>query len=325
MTHRHQRTKKSKFLVTGGSGFIGSHIVRHLVRRGEKVVVLDNLAEGKLKNLSAVMDKITFIKGDIRREKDLDKAMKGVDFVLHQAALRSVPKSMEMPLEYNDVNAKGTLQVLLKAKEHKIKRVVYASSSSVYGEKEKFPEKESDSPNPVSPYAATKLIGEYFCRLFSNSFGLEAVSLRYFNVFGPRQSLDNQYAVVIPKFITCILNDKNPPVHSNGLQKRDFTYVDNVVEANIKASSAKAVSGEIINVACGKANSVLDIIKEVNKILGKDIKPAFEPRRCGDVRKTLADVRKLRNKLKIKNFVGFEEGLKRTVEWFKTSYKRERA
>ncbi len=224
---------------------------------------------------------------------------------------------MTKPLEYNDVNVNGTLKLLIKAKEHRIKRVVYASSSSVYGERDKFPEKEDDGTNPISPYAATKLVGEYYCRLFSTAFGLETVSLRYFNVFGPRQSLDNQYAVVIPKFITCILNNEHPPVHGDGLQERDFTFVENVIEANIKAATVKGISGEVFNVACGESNSVLDIVDKVNKILDKNIKPVFEPRRTGDVRKTLADIAKIKSKLKIKNFIAFDEGLRRTIEWFR--------
>ncbi|UCD55367.1 MAG: SDR family oxidoreductase [Candidatus Omnitrophota bacterium] len=309
------------YLVTGGAGFIGSNIVERLVQKGEKVMVLDNLREGKLENLDTVMDKITFIKGDIRNEKDLDKALKEVDFVLHQAALRSVPKSMERPLEYNDVNVSGTLKLLIKAREKKIKRLVFASSSSVYGERDNFPESEEDSTNPISPYASTKLMGEYYCRLFSNAFGLETVCLRYFNVFGPRQSLDNQYAVVIPKFITCILNNESPPVHGDGLQERDFTFVANVVEANIKAATTKNISGEVFNVACGNATSVLSIVDAVNTILDKDIKPLFEPKRSGDVRKTLADITRLKAKLDINNFVQFDEGFRRTVEWFKKSYK----
>jgi nucleoside-diphosphate-sugar epimerase len=316
---RNGKNKMNTYLVTGGAGFIGSNIVERLVKTGEEVVVLDNLCEGKLKNLSSVKDKITFIKGDIRNEKDLDKALKGVDFVLHQAALRSVPKSMKRPLEYNDVNVNGTLKLLIKAKEHKVKRLVFASSSSVYGERDKFPERESDSVNPISPYAATKLIGEYYCRLFSNSFGLETVSLRYFNVFGPRQSLDNQYAVVIPKFIACILNNESPPVHGDGLQERDFTFVANVIEANIKAAAAKDISGKIFNVACGSATSVLSIVDAVNAILGKNIKPVFESKRPGDIRKTIADIRELKTKLGINNFIRFDEGLKRTIKWFKSA------
>lgn len=310
----------NRFLITGGAGFIGSNIAEKLVKNGEDVTVLDNLSEGKLENLSDISDKITFIKGDIRNEKDLDKSLKGVDFVLHQAALRSVPKSMTRPVEYNDVNVNGTLKLLMKSKEHKIKRVVFASSSSVYGDKETFPEKETDTTNPISPYAATKLMGEYYCKLFTASFGLETVSLRYFNVFGPRQSLDNQYAVVIPKFITCILKDENPPVHGDGLQERDFTFIENVINANLKASTEKATSGEVLNVACGSARSVLDIVKSVNSILGKSIKPKFTPPRVGDVKKTLADITKLKSKLGIEKFVSFEDGLKKTIDWFKVNH-----
>lgn len=305
----------ARYLVTGGAGFIGSHIVERLVEMGEKVVVLDNLCEGKLENLSSVMDKITFIKGDIRDDSDLENALSGVDFVLHQAALRSVPKSIKVPLEYNDVNVTGTLKLLIKAKEHNIKRLIYASSSSVYGERLEFPEKESDAPNPISPYAVTKLAGEFYCRLFFKSFALETVCLRYFNVFGPRQSLDNQYAVVIPKFITCVLSNEPPPVHGDGMQERDFTYIDNVVEANIRAATAKGIEGEVFNIACGKSYSVLSLVQRINGILKKNIKPAFVPPRPGDIRKTLADISKLK-RLCIENFISFEEGLKRTVNWF---------
>ncbi|MBN1354164.1 MAG: SDR family oxidoreductase [Candidatus Omnitrophica bacterium] len=307
---------KNTFLVTGGAGFIGSNIVDRLVGEGKRVVVLDNLCEGKIDNLSDSMSKINFIKGDIRNDKDLDKALKGVDFVLHQAALRSVPKSMERPLEYNDVNVNGTLRLLIKSREHKVKRFVFASSSSIYGERDRFPEREDDSVNPISPYATTKLLSEYYCRLFSNSYGLETVSLRYFNVFGPRQSLDNQYAIVIPKFINCILSDENPPVDWDGKQERDFTFVDNVVEANIRSATVDGISGEIFNVACGTSNSVLSIVEKVNAILGKDIKPVFGSKRPGDVRKTLADVSKLKTKLGIDNFIQFAEALERTVKWF---------
>lgn len=307
-----------RFLVTGGAGFIGSNIVERLVKNGEDVVVLDNLCEGKLENLREVEEKknFEFIKGDIRNNKDLDKALKGVEYVLHQAALRSVPKSMTQPLKYNDVNVNGTLKLLLKSKEKNIKRVVFASSSSIYGERKDFPERESDHPNPISPYATTKLLGEYYCRLFSNSFGLETVSLRYFNVFGPRQSLDNQYAVVVPKFITCILNNESPPIHGDGLQERDFTFIGNVIEANLCAVNAKAISGQVFNVACGTANSVLNIVELVNEILGKHIKPKFGPQRPGDVQKTLADITKLKEQLGITKFIQFKDGLRQTIEWF---------
>ncbi len=308
----------SKFLVTGGAGFIGSNITEALVKNGDKVTVLDNLSEGKLENLSDVMDKITFVKGDIRNSSDLEKALDGVDYVLHQAALRSVPKSMTQPEEYNDVNVTGTLRLLIKAAEMKVKRVVAASSSSVYGDRVNFPEVETDACDPISPYAATKLIGEQYMRLFANSYGLETVALRYFNVFGPKQSLDNQYAVVIPKFITNIIKNEKPPVHGDGKQERDFTFIGNVVQANIKAATVPGLKCEVFNVACGKANSILDIITQVNKILGKNVEPEFEPRRAGDVRKTLADVTNLKTKLGIDKFVTFEEGLKITVDWFKS-------
>ena len=309
------------YLVTGGAGFIGSNIIDKLIKNNSNVVVLDNLFSGKKENIAHNLDKIKFIKGDIRNEKDLDKALGGVDFVLHQAALRSVPKSMAKPFEYNDVNVNGTLKLLIKAKEHNVKRLVFASSSSVYGERDTFPEIESDVPNPISPYATTKLMGEYYCKLFSNSFGLETVCLRYFNVFGPRQSLDSQYAVVIPKFITCILNNESPPVFGDGLQERDFTFIENVVEANLRAAVAPKVSGEIFNVACGDARSVLSIVGAVNKVLGKAVKPALQPKRKGDVLKTLADITKLKQLLKIEKFVNFEEGLKNTVSWFEKNGK----
>ena len=306
----------SKFLITGGAGFIGSNIAEKLVEIGEEVVVLDNLLEGSLDNLKAIEKKITFIKGDIRDDKDVEKAMDGVDYVLHQAALKSVPKSMTKPLEYNDVNVNGTLNLLVKAKDKKVKRFIFASSSSVYGNVKQFPQKEDVVLDPISPYATTKLVGEKYCRLFSNAFGLETVSLRYFNVFGPKQSLDSQYAVVIPKFITCILKDESPPVHGDGLQERDFTFITNVVEANIKAALTPGIKCEIFNIACGNINSILNIVNAVNKILGKNIKPAFTPARAGDIRKSLADVTKLKTKLNVSEFVRFEDGLKKTIEWF---------
>jgi len=310
--------KKSRFLITGGAGFIGSNIAERLVQMGEKAVVLDDLSGGRIENLESIKNNIDFIKGDIRNDKDLDNALKGVDFVLHQAALRSVPKSMERPLEYNDVNVNGTLRVLLKAKEYGVKRVVFASSSSVYGDRDTFPEREEDEANPISPYATTKLLGEYYCKLFAQSFKLETVALRYFNVFGPRQSLESEYAVVVPKFIECILKNESPPIHGDGLQERDFTFIENVVKANLAAATVGGdISGEVFNVACGVSTSVLGIVSALNAIMGKKIEPVFGPKRPGDVRKSLADVVKLEKRLGIKNFIPFAEGLKRTVEWFK--------
>jgi len=310
----------SKYLVTGGAGFIGSHIVEKLESLGEKVRVLDNFCSGKLENLKFAnglpADKFEVIKGDIRDFDTCLNACKGVDYVLHQAALRSVPKSMFNPHEYNAVNIDGTLNMLKAAKECSIKRLVMASSSSVYGDTDKFPEREDAYPLLISPYALTKLAGEYYCRIFSKNYGLETVALRYFNVFGPRQALDDEYAVVIPKFINCILKDMPPPVHGTGKQSRDFTYIDNVVQANLLAATTANVKCEVFNVANGKDNTVLDIVTVVNQITGKSIKPVFEPTRAGDVFRTLADISRIKRLLKYQPQVDFKEGLKRTVEWF---------
>ncbi|MFH1854353.1 MAG: SDR family oxidoreductase [Candidatus Omnitrophota bacterium] len=305
-----------KFLVTGGAGFIGSHIVDALVKNNDKVTVLDDFSSGRRENLEAILDKIELVEGDIRDKAVVSKVMQGVDYVLHQAALRSVPKSLGNPALYNDVNINGTLNILNAAKEAKVKRVVFASSSSIYGETDRLPEKEDLLPLLISPYALTKLAGEYYCRISSQIYGLETASLRYFNVFGPRQSLENEYAVVIPKFITCMLKDEAPPVHGDGLQTRDFTYVENVVQANIKAATAPGIKCEVFNIACGHSYTVLDIVKYVNKILGKDIKPKLGPARPGDVKHTLADITKAKKLLKFKPGIGFEEGLKKTVEYF---------
>ena len=310
-----------KFLVTGGAGFIGSHIVDALVKNGDKVTVLDDLSSGTLENLEGVKDKIDFIQGSITDPGDVKRAMEGADYVLHQAALRSVPKSLDNPSQYNHVNIDGTLKILEEARRRKVKRVVFASSSSIYGEAKTLPSKEDFYPLLISPYALTKLAGEYYCRIFSKIHGLETASLRYFNVFGPRQSLENEYAVVIPKFITCMLKDEAPPVHGDGKQTRDFTYVENVVEANMKAATTPGIKCEVFNIACGKTYSVLDVIKYVNKILKKDIKPKFTPARQGDVRHTSADINKAKKLIKLDPKIGFEEGLKKTIQYFKSEAK----
>lgn len=312
------------FLVTGGAGFIGSHIVDALVKNGDKVKVLDDFSSGRRENLKALLNKIKLIEGDIRDKALVNSAMPGVDYVLHQAALRSVPKSLGDPELYNDVNINGTLNILNAAQQARVKRVVFASSSSIYGERDVFPQKEDLLPLLISPYALTKLAGEYYCRIFSELYGLETVSLRYFNVFGPRQSLENQYAVVIPKFITCMLKDENPPVHGDGQQTRDFTYVENIVQANIKSAVSPGVKSEVFNIACGQAYSVLDIINHINKILKKSIEPKFIPPRPGDVKDTLADIAKAQKLIGFAPKVGFEQGLKKTIEYFskKTSQPR---
>ena len=307
----------SLYLVTGGAGFIGSNIVETLVKRGERVKVIDNFVAGKRENLASVLDKIELTEGDIRDLPLLKKIAQGVDYVLHQAALRSVPKSVGDPVSYNEVNVGGTLNVLLAAKEAKVKRVVFASSSSIYGDTETFPEKETHLPLPISPYAASKLAGEHYCHVFNEVYGLETVSLRYFNVFGPRQSLESKYAVVVPRFIMSMLNNEPPPIHGDGKQSRDFTYIDNVVEANILATRAPRVSGETFNVACGKDYTVLDLVEHLNRIMGKNLKPKFTPPRPGDVPRTLADISKARKLLKLEIKIDFEQGLKKAVVWFK--------
>lgn len=305
-----------KFLVTGGAGFIGSHIVEALLRQGHYVRVLDNFSSGKKENLSDALNKIDLIKGDIRSPDACDKAARGIDFILHQAALRSVPKSLVNPTEYNEVNIQGTLNLLQAAVKNKIKVFVFASSSSVYGEVKVFPQKESFIPQPISPYALTKLTGEYYCRMFSQHYGLPTVSLRYFNVFGPRQALDDEYAVVIPKFITCMLKNQLPPIYGTGRQSRDFTYIDNVAMANILASCQDKLRGEVFNVASGKDYSVLSLVKILNQLMAKKIKAKFLAKRPGDVFKTLADLSRSKKVLGFKPEIDFIQGLRQTIKYF---------
>ncbi|MFA5088633.1 MAG: SDR family oxidoreductase [Candidatus Omnitrophota bacterium] len=312
----------SKFLVTGGAGFIGSNIAEHLVKAGHFVRVLDNFSSGKEENLAFTKglgkDKFELIRGDIR-DKDIgDQACHGMEYVLHQAALRSVPKSMKEPESYNDVNINGILFMLQAASRQKVKRFVFASSSSVYGDTDRFPESEDQLPLLISPYALSKLTGEYYCRIFSEHFGLETVALRYFNVFGPKQALDDEYAVVIPKFIHCILNDEPPPIFGTGKQSRDFTYIENVISANILAAIAPGIKHEVLNVAVGKDQTVLELVSTLNKIIGKNIQPKFLPVRTGDVFRTSANVSKIQEKIGYKPLVNFAEGLKKTVEYWKT-------
>lgn len=307
----------ANYLVTGGAGFIGSNIVIRLVKMGEKVRVIDNFCEGKRENLEEVENEIELIEGDIRDRKILSDCMKGIDYVLHQAALRSVPRSVDDPLSTNEVNITGTLNVLLAAKEANVKRVVFASSSSVYGDTEKFPQSEDDIPSPVSPYAASKIAGEYYCKIFSKIYNLETVSLRYFNVFGPKQDPASEYAAVIPRFILSALQDKELEIHGDGLQSRDFTYVDNVVEANILAATTPGISGEVFNIACGNSYSIIDIKNTIEKILNKNLRYYHTPPRKGDVRKTHADITKSKKMLGLKQKIDFKEGLERTIEFFK--------
>jgi nucleoside-diphosphate-sugar epimerase len=307
----------SRFLVTGGAGFIGSHIVEALVKQGQSVRVLDNFSSGKISNLKGLEKKIDLVKGDIRSPETCVKAAKRIDFVLHQAALRSVPKSMLDPRAYNQVNIDGTLNMLEACRQNKVKRFVFASSSSVYGQVQSFPEKENFIPGPISPYALSKLTGEHYCQIFSLHYGLPAVVLRYFNVFGPRQALDDDYAVVVPKFINCLLKNQPAPIFGNGRQSRDFTFVQNVVLANLLAVRAAKVKYGVFNIAGGSSISVLELVKILNKILNKNIRPRMLPARPGDVFKTSADISKAARLLNFKPQVNFIEGLKITVDFWK--------
>jgi UDP-N-acetylglucosamine/UDP-N-acetyl-alpha-D-glucosaminouronate 4-epimerase len=315
-----------KALVTGGAGFIGSHITERLLRDGHSVVVLDSFFSGKEENLDFISslslsaNRYTLIRGDIRDLDVCSKAAAGCDVIFHQAALKSVPQSMNNPYDYNDVNINGTLNLLNAANANKVKRFVFASSSSVYGDVEDFPQRESQYPQLISPYALSKLAGEYYCQIYSKHFGVEAVSLRYFNVFGPRQALDDEYAVVIPKFIHCLLNSQNPPIFGTGKQSRDFTYIDNVVNANLLAAEAKGVAGLVFNIADGVDKTILTLVNELNIIIGTAIEPELLPVRVGDVFKSLADITHAQKLLGYEPLIGFREGLEQTVLFFKEQF-----
>jgi nucleoside-diphosphate-sugar epimerase len=330
-----------RYLVTGGAGFIGSNITERLLKDGHAVVVLDNFSSGKEENLSFAKNstlsakRYTLIKGDIRDLSTCQEACHDIDVVFHQAALRSVPKSMNNPIEYNEVNINGTLNMLKAAKQKKVKRFIFASSSSIYGDVDKFPEKETDLPRLISPYALTKLAGEYYCRVYSQNYNLPVVCLRYFNVFGPRQALDDEYAVVVPKFIHCILHNEPPPIYGTGKQSRDFTYIDNVVQANLLAANIPSFSKSlktgssrlqckqsfsskwmVLNIADGRDKSILELVAILNKIMKKNIKPVYLPPRPGDAFKTLADISQAKKILGYQPKIDFQEGLRKTIEWF---------
>lgn len=304
------------WLVTGGCGFIGSHIVEDLVRRGHRVRVFDDMSSGRRENLQAVAGQVEIVEGDLRDADAVRRVMDGIQFVSHQGALRSVPKSMVDPVSYTQVNVAGTLNVLMAAKDARVRRVVSASSSSVYGDAQRFPQKEQYLPAPVSPYAASKLATEHYCGLYTKSFGLETVSLRYFNVFGPRQDPGSQYAVVIPKFILQALDEQPLEVHWDGRQSRDFTFVDNVVQANWLASRSPRAAGQVFNVANGRTQSLLTVIRVLERLAGRRLARRHTPKRAGDVRKTWADVSKARRLLGFRPPVDFERGLELTWKFF---------
>lgn len=304
-------------LVTGGAGFIGSHIATALVERGDRVRVLDNLSTGHKRNLTHLGGKVELVEGDVLDAKVLDAAVKGVDCIFHQAALASVPRSIERPLDTHAACATGTLMVLDAARRAGVRRVVYAGSSSAYGDQPFSSKRETDLPSPLSPYAAAKLAGESYCHAFHVSYGLQTVTIRYFNVFGPRQDPTSQYSAVIPLFVTAMLAGQQPCIFGDGLQSRDFTYVDNVVEGNLLAADAPGAVGQSINVACGQQINLLDLVATINCVLGTEIEPMHEKPRPGDVRESLADITRARELLGYEPVVAFEEGLRRSIEFYR--------
>lgn len=307
----------AKCLVTGGAGFIGSHIVRGLLKRGDQVRILDNLCTGHLRNIEEVKGDIEFINGDICDETVVAKALQGVEVVFHQAALASVPLSLERPLDTNRACVTGTLTVLHQSAKAGVRRFIYAASSSAYGDQPTSSKRETDLPKPLSPYAVAKLAGEYYCQAYFRSFGLETVGIRYFNVFGPRQDPNSPYSAVIPLFVTKILKGDRPVIYGDGTQSRDFTFVENVVHGNLLASTATGVGGQVMNVADGRQTTLLRLLELLSQMLGKSVEPIFEPPRVGDVKESLADISLARRLLNYEPQSSLEEGIQKTIEYYR--------
>ncbi len=307
----------AKVLVTGGAGFIGSHLTDALVARGDEVVVLDNLSTGKPANLAGVRDRIRFVEGSITDLAVVRECCAGVDTVFHQAALASVPRSVDDPIASNETNVSGTLNVLWAARECGVRRVVYAASSSAYGDTEVLPKREDMPANPLSPYAVNKYVGELYCAVFDRLYGLSTVGLRYFNVFGPRQDPQSQYAAVVPIFITRLLAGKAPVIHGDGEQSRDFTYIRNVVAANLLAAAAPRTGGQTVNIACGDRISLNELYARLRALVGSDLAAVHGPARAGDVKHSQADIAAAGRLLGFRPEVGLEEGLRETVAWYR--------
>ncbi|MFW3364857.1 SDR family oxidoreductase [Aerococcus viridans] len=313
-------SSNSVFLVTGGAGFIGSNLVEALLKKGYKVRVLDDLSQGKQENIDMFLENenYTFIKGDIRSLDTCLSATEGVDFVLNQAAWGSVPRSIEMPLLYEEINIKGTLNMLEASRQNSVKKFVYASSSSVYGDEPNLPKKEGVEGNLLSPYALTKRTNEEYAMLYTKLYGLDTYGLRYFNVFGRRQDPNGAYAAVLPKFITQLLNDEQPTINGDGKQSRDFTYIENVIEANLKACAAPSeVAGNAFNIAYGGREFLIDVYHSLTKALGKDIEPIFGPDRAGDIMHSNADISKSKEMLGYAPDYSFDKGIQEVIEWYK--------
>jgi len=312
----------SSYLVTGGAGFIGSNLASALLKKGHAVRVFDNFSTGKRENLSEITDQIEVVTGDLTNLEEVRNAMRDMDFVLHHAALPSVPKSVADPLASNQANVDGTLNVLVAARDAGVKRVVYASSSSIYGNTDPSkPKSENLTPHPISPYGVAKLAAEYYCGVFYQVYGLETVSLRYFNVFGPHQDPNSMYAAVIPKFITALLKNQSPTVYGDGEHTRDFTYVDNVVAGNILASTApkELVAGEVFNLAAGGRTSLNQLIEMLHEILGSTTPPVYQDPRPGDIKHSNADISKAHAKMQYTPQVSLVDGLKKTTDWYRTN------
>ena len=307
----------TSYLVTGGAGFIGSNLVDELLRRGHRVRVLDNLSTGRPENLAAVRERIDFFNADICNLETIRPCFAGVDYVLHLAALPSVPRSVADPISANRVNIEGTLNVLLAAREAGVKRVVFAASSAAYGDNPILPRVESHEPRPLSPYALTKVAGEYYCQIFTRLYGVEAVALRYFNIFGPRQDPHSQYTGVLSKFITAYIKGTTPTIFGDGEQSRDFTYIDNVVDATLRACIAPDAPGKVINVGVGGRFTLNQTIALLDQIFGKQVTPRYDPPRSGDVLHSQADISLARQVLGYEPKVPYEQGLRKTVEWYR--------
>ena len=305
------------FVVTGGAGFIGSHIVTSLVESGHRVRVIDNLSTGYMANLLHVIDEIEFIEADILDATSLSKAFQNVDCIFHKAALASVPFSVKYPLKVNDACVNGTLNVLNEARKANVRRVVYASTSACYGDRPFSANRETDTPMVISPYAVAKLAGEYYCQAFHHAYDLETVCLRYFNVFGPRQDPDSAYAAVIPLFINWLLSGKSPIVYGTGQQSRDFTFVGNVVAANLLAADADGISGRSYNIADGRAITLLELIEQLKSELGVDIEPDFQPPRVGDILHSMADITAAHRDFGYQPKYSFKDGISRSIEYYR--------
>ncbi len=307
----------ARYLITGGAGFIGSNLARKLLSLGDEVVVLDDLSTGKRENLEDIKDRVRLVVGDICDIEKVKEAMEGIDYVFHHAAVVSVPRSIEDPVRTNEVNVDGTLNCLLVARDVNAKRFVFAASSSAYGDSPELPKHEDMTPWPLSPYGVSKLAGEMYCRVFYEVYGLPTVSLRYFNIFGPYQDPLSQYAAVVPIFITRLLGGESPMVFGDGEQSRDFTYIDNAVQANLLAIKSDKADGKTINVACGTQYTLNELAENLKRLTGSDIDPTYAKPRTGDIKHSLGDISRASNLLGFRPEVSFEEGLQRTVAWFK--------